>query len=165
MFITKLRSIFTVVTGSSRRTPMELYPVPKSSRATLIPRLRSLVKISFSRAISKRRQRSVISRHRFCGGYFSSSRMAKTLSTKSGFSSCVYERFTFITKPGQESKNFFASLIEDFKIHLPNSGNKLSCSKTSTNSTGGTTPYSSFFQRIKDSAPITFSVLASTIGW
>ena len=162
--MTKLRSIFTVVTGISRSTPMELNPVPKSSRATLIPRLRSRVKISLRSDMSKRRQRSVISKHRFCGGNDSSSKIESTLSTKFGFSSWVYERFTLITKPGYDSRNFFASLTAVLRIHLPSSGNKLSCSKISTNSTGGTTPYSSFFQRIKASAPIIFSLLASTIG-
>ena len=107
--VTKPLSILMISKGRSLTMLTEEKPVPKSSSATRMPLDLRFAMTFLRRSISRSLHLSVTSKQRCSGGYSISSRIRNTISTKSGFSSWVYERLMFITKSGFFFRIFLAA--------------------------------------------------------
>ena len=115
--MTKDLSIFIASIGKVISSSSAEKPVPKSSSAILIPfdlrKIISFLKNDSSRSLHL----SVSSRHKFFGGYPTSSIILRRSVLKFCLSSCIYERFMLRRKSGMIGNTFsFIAVIDVFMI-------------------------------------------------
>ena len=163
--LTKLRSILTSDTGRLRSLASDEYPVPKSSTEIARPRSTSRSSACTARSDSATIALSVISSFSRAAGMPACSSRRATQSASSGSMRLRAEMFTDMTTGVPASRHATHCLTAVSRTNRVSWRIRPVCSASGTNSSGGTGPQTTWFQRNSASTPWTCPVAGSACGW